>query len=134
MKPTLRYAVVFFVGILVGLAVGAWGLRAMWHHGPPTPEKIVKMLDHRLHFTDEQKSKALVILTEETSKMKALRQGVGGQFEKLRDQGADRMRAILDPKQQATYDEMKKRFDRHRPCLPPPPMNGPAASPEDLKK
>jgi hypothetical protein len=125
MSSTMRYILVFVVGILVGLAAGAWGLRAMWHHGPPKPQTILKMMDCKLHLTAEQKVKAEVILTEEFAKMKTLREGVSGQFEALRDASAERMRAILTPEQQTTFDEMKKKFEKHgRRGFPPPPCEG----------
>ena len=121
MRQSLRYVLVFVVGILVGLAAGAWGVRAMWHHKPPTSARIVKMLDHKLHFTEGQKAKAIIILDEEGAKLRALRQKVGGEFDALREQSATRMRAILDPEQVKVYDAMKRRFDRRRPMMPPPP-------------
>jgi len=123
MKPSFRYILVFIVGVLVGLAAGAWGLRAAWRHTPPSPEGILSHLDKKLNLTDDQKAKALVILTDESAKMKNLRQEVSEKFEALRNSGAERFRGILDPKQQARYDEMKKKFDQHRmdPFAPPGP-------------
>jgi Skp family chaperone for outer membrane proteins len=131
MKSTLRYTLVFVVGLLVGLAASAWGLRAMWHHGPPSAEKILSHLDKKLHLTADQKAQALVILTEESTKMQALRTDVSNKFEALRDEGADRMRALLDPKQQAEFDAMKKKFDQHRmdPFAPPTRCSGSTPSP-----
>jgi demethoxyubiquinone hydroxylase (CLK1/Coq7/Cat5 family) len=123
MKPSFRYILVFIVGVLVGLAAGAWGLRAAWRHTPPSPEGILSHLDKKLNLTEDQKTKALVILTEESAKMKSLRQEVSGEFETLRNSGADRLRDILDSKQQMRFDEMKKKFDQHRmdPFAPPGP-------------
>jgi hypothetical protein len=131
MKSTLRYVLVFVVGLLVGLAAGAWGLRAMWHHGPPSAEKILGRLDHNLHLTEDQKAKALVILTDEAAKMQSLRSEASDKFEALRDEGAQRMRTLLDPKQQSEFDAMKKKFDQHRmdPFAPPTRCSGPASSP-----
>jgi len=131
MKSTLRYTLVFVVGLLVGLAACAWGLRAMWHHGPPSAEKILSHLDRKLHLTDDQKAKALVILTEESAKMKTLRDEASDKFEALRNEGAGRMRALLDPKQQAEFDAMKKKFDQHRmdPFAPPARCNVPTPLP-----
>jgi hypothetical protein len=131
MKSTLRYTLVFIVGLLVGLAACAWGLRAMGRHTPPSPEKILGRLEHKLHLTEDQKAKALVILTEESAKMKDLRTEVSGKFEALRDEGAGRMRALLDPKQQAEFDAMKKKFDQHRmdPFAPPTRCTGSTPSP-----
>ena len=130
MKSTLRYTLVFVVGLLVGLAGGAWGLRVLWRHTPPTPEKILSRLDRKLHLTEDQKAKALSILSDESTKMRTLRNEVSDKFESLRDEGADHMRTLLDPKQQAEFDAMKKRFDQHRmdPFAPPNRCSSPAPS------
>lgn len=129
MSPKFRYAVVFIVGVLVGLAVGAWGLRAFWRHSPPTPERIMARMDQKLHFTDDQKTKVLVILREETVRMKTQWKDSACKFDALREDGANRIRAVLDPAQQATFDAMKRDFEKRRRQGCPPPPDGSAPPP-----
>ena len=129
MKTTWRYTVVFVVGILVGLAGGAWGLRYFWHHGPFNPGHILSHMDRQLHLTADQKARIAALLQEESVKMKFLRDEASKQFEVLRQEGAQKIRALLDPQQQVKFDEMKKRFEKHHP--PGLPPDGPGQPPPD---
>ena len=72
-------------------------------------------MDRELHLTADQKEKIGAVLQESSVKLKTLRDGVTQQFEAQRQEGAQKIRALLDPQQQVKYDEMKKRFDKHHP-------------------
>lgn len=109
-------AVLVFVVFLLGLLVGGvgnhlWGQR-VWggrqevarHPGPPSRAKIVDHLTRELQLTPDQQQKIGAIIDDTRSQMLS-------QHEKIRQQGRERIRAVLTPEQVPKFDEFLQRIN-----------------------
>ena len=112
-EAALLVFVVFLLGLLVG-GVGnhLWGERVWGHQvpprqGPPPRAEIVSAFTRELQLTPDQQQKIGAIIDE-------TRAGMQAQHEKLRQEGRERMRAILTPEQQTKFDQFLQRIDEQR--------------------
>jgi hypothetical protein len=137
MKSTLRYTLVVHRGPARRSGRLRLGPARLWRHTPPSPEKILGRLEQKLHLTEDQKAKALVILTDESAKMKPAHGSLGQIRKPFATKAPGGCERTLDPKQQAEFDAMKKKFDQHRmdPFRPSQPLfqSGPLAGGSSAK-
>jgi hypothetical protein len=107
------------LGLIIGLAVGAWGMRWYFNHTllswNPANRFVVK-LDSDLHLTPDQKGKVAAILASQKEQMKDLRKNWERQVGTLGRQGEDQIAAILTPEQtdqfMRLHDEIHGRMVR----------------------
>jgi Spy/CpxP family protein refolding chaperone len=111
-------AVLVFVVFLLGLLVGAfgnhlwgervWGHSVAEHHaghpGPPSTARIVNDFTRELQLTPDQQ-KQLGSIIDETRTQWAT------QHEQIRQQGRERIRAILTPEQLPKFDAFMHHID-----------------------
>lgn len=128
-RTWIRYSGVLLLGILMGLAGGAWmarqhffkSMRDMDRKDPGA--RILKRLDRELRLTPEQHAKVAAILEEGRGKMEALRaeidpkfealrKTVEPRFEALRKEGEQRIRQVLTPEQADKMEKMRERWEK----------------------
>jgi hypothetical protein len=117
-------AVLVFVVFLLGLLVGAfgnhlWGER-VWGHsvaerpGPPSRARIVNDFTRELQLTPDQQKELGSIMDETRAQVRALYQPLDGRHEQIRQQGRERIRAILTPEQLPKFDAFMHHIDEQR--------------------
>jgi Spy/CpxP family protein refolding chaperone len=72
-------------------------------------------------LTPEQRQQLEAILMQLHSEYKALHEQSDAQIDQARQQGRNRIRAILTPEQQPKFEEFLKRMDEERRRNAPPP-------------
>jgi Spy/CpxP family protein refolding chaperone len=124
-KARLLVVSVFVIGFLAGAL--SLNLYQQWI-SPNSPERggdpsnrILKKMDERLSLTTEQEAQIKSILEETFSKYKDIRSEMEPRvkefeprFNEARQQGRDRMRAVLSAEQLPKFEEMVKEQDRMR--------------------
>lgn len=107
------------LGIILGLAAGAWGMRWYFNHTllswNPANRFVVK-LDSDLKLTPDQKEKIAGILASQKERMKGLRKDWERQVGTLGREGEDQIAALLTPQQaddfMRLHDEIHGRMVR----------------------
>lgn len=90
-----------------------------------TPERRLQHLSRKLNLTDDEKAKIKPILEDQQQKMQALRQDTSlskqdrrAKFQELRQNYISQVRPILNPDQQAKFDQMiqkqEQRMKQHQ--------------------
>jgi Spy/CpxP family protein refolding chaperone len=118
-KAQLLVAVVFLLGLLLGgvgtyywqAKAAGWGVDAT---RKPTHAEILKQLTHDLSLTDEQEKQVSAIMDDVHARMKALDEQHRPEYDGLRAEGRQRIRALLTPEQQPKYTEFTKKLDDQR--------------------
>jgi Spy/CpxP family protein refolding chaperone len=119
-NPTWRYAVVFVLGMLIGLAGGAWGFRCFFHawaKKDPSQFFLHKM-EKELKLTADQKTKVEAILSSKRAEMEKMRDTARPQFEAIRMEGEKEIRALLTPDQTPKFDELVQKMEKRRAEMP----------------
>jgi Spy/CpxP family protein refolding chaperone len=154
-NPWIKYAGVLVLGVLLGLAAGAWTARHHFFKSMGAVERrdpgqrILKKLDSELKLTPDQRTKVEAIFAENRRKMdalraeiepkmEALRKATEPRFEALKKENEDAIRKVLTPEQAKKYDEIKARWEKKHPRMgghegfmqghggtPPPGMHPP---------
>ena len=144
-RRTFAYLVlIFFSGLLLGGTLMNLA-EHYWLHAEPTPEddisqhrKIAERMKERLHLSLEQQSQVDEVLQQTLSSYQALQHRLAPQFDALRRQDRDHLRAILTPAQRQTYDQIVQQVDarypvnerpealKSDPCAPPAAGTAPA--------
>ena len=128
-NPTLKFAAVLILGILLGLAGGAWGFRYFLNHGgakDPTG-LFLRKLDRELKLSADQKPKVAEILDARKVEMDKLQDETRPKFEAIRKDGLAQIRVLLTVDQAAKFDAMVAKWEKRRAekGLPPgPPPDG----------
>jgi Spy/CpxP family protein refolding chaperone len=115
---------------VIGFAAGALSMNLYRSSGGPEknghvrtrggnpPDHIVKKMTDRLNLTQEQQEKIKAILGETFEQYKAIREEIDPKirprFEAARQQGRERVRAVLTPEQLPKFEEMVQEQDRQR--------------------
>jgi len=117
----LILTVVFVLGILAGvggtLVVSPWvhHHQAQKHHDPRQDrQRFVQYMQKLLDMTPQQTTQFSAILQETTDRWDALHRQVEPQFEAIRQQQRNKVRAMLNPQQVQKFNEFVARFDAHR--------------------
>ncbi len=123
-SPTSRRASFLVLAVFVlGIALGAVGGHLLedrlWSghsdkrsHGEKA--KIVEQLTRELNLTPEQQKQLDAILADTMGRYQALHEQIRPQLEQTRQQGRDRIRAILTPDQRPKFEEFVRRLDEER--------------------
>jgi Spy/CpxP family protein refolding chaperone len=114
--------VVFLLGLLVG-GVGShlWGQR-VWggrqeragHGGPHSTARIVNEFTRELQLTPDQQTEIGEIIDQTRGQVRALYRPLDAKHEEIRQQGRDRIRAVLTPGQLPKFDAFMQRIDGQR--------------------
>ncbi len=107
------------LALLVGVAVGAWGMRFYFDHTLKTwtpAERFLAQLTEDLKLTSEQRLKVGDMLTEQKDRMEELRRNWSFQVTSLDRDGEDRLSRLLTPAQMDLFmkqhDKIHGRMDR----------------------
>jgi Spy/CpxP family protein refolding chaperone len=117
-EAAVLVAVVFLLGALLG-GVGnhVWGER-VWGKQTPTAAaahgQIVGDLTRELQLTPDQQKQLGSIVDDTRAQWRALYASVGAQHEQIRQQGRDRIRAILTPDQKSKFEDFMHHIDEQR--------------------
>jgi Spy/CpxP family protein refolding chaperone len=108
--------VVFMLGVLLG-GVGnhlwgerVWGLQTV----PHGRDQILSQLTSELQLSGDQVQQVTKIVDDTRAQMRALNAPLDSQKEEIRQQGRDRIRALLTPEQRAKFEEFTHRIDEQR--------------------
>lgn len=125
-KTILLVLAIFFSGSAFGIFGTAAYLR---HHlgpmmdGPPLDPQphALRVLSTRLGLSPAQEAEARAILAEFIASIEAVRQEFKAKADPLLLGAAARLKAHLDPGQQAALDRLVDEIIKHGPPHPPPP-------------
>lgn len=115
----LILAVVFVLGILAGvggtLVVAPYVRGRIEHHDPRQDRQhFVQHMQRMLNMTPDQAEKFSAIVQETSDRWGALHRQVEPEFEQIRQEQRNKVRAILNPEQVQKFNEFVARFDAKR--------------------
>jgi Spy/CpxP family protein refolding chaperone len=105
---------------LLGVAIGAFGAYALGRYGPYAlagsqqrhdRNTFVKQLTSELDLTADQQQQLQTIINDTRAKYRALYEPLRPQQEQIRQQGRDKIRAILAPEQRPKFEDFLRRLD-----------------------
>lgn len=117
-EATVLVIVVFLLGALLG-GVGnhVWGDR-VWGKQPspghPSRDQLVSSLTHELELNADQQQQLGAIIDDTRSQIHAVYAPVDAQRETLRQNGRNRIRAILTPEQKPKFEAFMQHLDEER--------------------
>jgi hypothetical protein len=126
-----RGAIAIYVGLIFacGLVLGGFGDRlynasvvvakpASSKNPEEFRKKIIAEYQSRLKLNEDQVAKLNIIMDETRARVEETRQKMKPAYQKIHEEQAEKVRAILSPDQQAEYDKMHKereqREDRNK--------------------
>lgn len=136
LRPDHRTAT--FLGLLFvsGLLLGGTLMNLAehyWFHAHPASEYdirqhrlIAAQMTQRLHLTAQQQQQVDAVLRETVGQYQALEQHLAPQFDQVRQQDRDHLRAILNPQQRQDFDRLVQEVDAEYPINERPAILSPA--------
>ena len=123
-KARREAAVLFFVVFLLGALFGGVGDR-LWNKrvsgqpavsssARPTRDELIKNFSRQVELTPDQEKQLAAIMDDERAKWQALYAPLDAPREAIRQQGRERIRAMLTPEQQPRFEEFMRRVDEQR--------------------
>lgn len=123
-KARREAAVLFFIVFLLGVLFGGVGDR-LWNKrvagqpaaassGHPTRNELIKNFSRDVGLTPDQEKQLGAIMDDTRAKWQALYSPLDAQREAIRQQGRDRIRAMLTPEQRPKFEEYMQRADAQR--------------------
>ncbi len=119
-KAMVLVLLVFVLGIALG-ALGTylagakvWGAKIEGHNHRDKRARMMEQLTRELTLTPDQQKQLDAILTDIKGKYRALHEQTAPQFEQVRQQGREQIRAILTPQQRPKFEEFLRRLDEER--------------------
>lgn len=122
---SIRPAAVVFLVFVIGILCGTFGTHLFYRYriesiisgrAPSREEAIVHRIDRRLKLDARQLEQVRSIVHETHKEIRALRQQLRPQTEAVIEKAQARIRTLLTPEQQATYEKMiaerKERMSR----------------------
>jgi predicted negative regulator of RcsB-dependent stress response len=115
-EAAVLVVVVFVLGMVLG-GLGThywegrvWGARlASNGHA-----NLVEQLTQQLELTSDQQKQLTSVIEDTRAQWRTLYQPLEAQHEQIRQQGRDRIRAILTPEQRPRFEEFVRRLDEER--------------------
>jgi Spy/CpxP family protein refolding chaperone len=117
-EAALLVMVVFVLGIVLGgLAVHVWGDR-IWAQQPTngnrSRDQVVADFTRELSLTAVQQQQLAAVVDDTRSRWRALYTPLDDQHEQIRQQGREKIRAILTPEQRPKFEDFLRRLDEQR--------------------
>jgi Spy/CpxP family protein refolding chaperone len=121
MRPRVKGALLLLLAFLLGTAAGGLGfglyqVRGGWRHPPRDSERarqfVLKRLTRELDLRPEQQQQVEAILRETGRELARLREEVGPRVRDIRGRSREKIRAILNPEQQAKFEALAKEWER----------------------
>jgi Spy/CpxP family protein refolding chaperone len=109
-------ALIFLLGIAIGaLGTHFWGER-VWSARAERPgrTKIVEDLTREVGLTPDQKKQVETIVDDTRTKFDAIHEQERPQYEQARQEGRNRIRALLTPEQLPKFEDFLRRLDEER--------------------
>jgi Spy/CpxP family protein refolding chaperone len=123
-KARREAAVLFFVVFLLGMLFGGVGDHLWSSHvsgqpvvssnAHPTRNELIKNFSRQVQLTPEQEKQLGAIMDDTRAKWQALYAPLDSQREAIRQQGRERIRAMLTPEQVPKFEEYMRRADEQR--------------------
>jgi Spy/CpxP family protein refolding chaperone len=121
MTARVRGALFLLLAFLLGAAAGAFGfglyqVRTGRWHVPRDPARfqqfLLKRLTRELDLRPDQRQQVEAILREAGQEFAHLREEFGPRVREIRARSRDRIRALLDPGQQAKFETLAQEWER----------------------
>jgi hypothetical protein len=122
MNPRMKGALLLLFAFALGATTGALGLglyqaRTGWWGGARRDparfqQFMLRRLTRELDLRAEQQKQVEAILRESGEEFARLRQEIRPQFQQIRERSRDRIRALLDPAQQAKFETLAQEWER----------------------
>ncbi|HSD49975.1 MAG TPA: hypothetical protein VLG48_01110 [Candidatus Methylomirabilis sp.] len=122
MKPRVKGALLLLLAFALGTTTGALGLglyqarTGWWGSGRRDPQRfqqfMLRRLTRELDLRAEQRQQVEAILRESGEAFTRLREEIRPQFQAIRERSRDRIRALLDPGQQAKFETLAQEWER----------------------
>lgn len=118
-----KAAVLVLSVFLLGLLVGGLGVHVMGRSAaappaspppPKTSEEVVKQLDAQCSLTADQEKQIRAIMDDVMSQYRQRYELIRPQIEQVRQEGRQRMRAVLTPEQLPKFEEFLRHMDEER--------------------
>lgn len=137
MTTRVKGALLLVLAFLLGTATGALGFglfqsRTGWWRTPRDPARfqqfLLRRLTRELNLRPDQHQQVEAILRDTGQEFARLRAEMAPRFREIRTGSRDRIRAVLDPEQQAKFEslaaEWERRAERWRGRHVPPEEKG----------
>lgn len=139
-RTTVYVGLIFVSGLLLGGTLMNLA-EHYWLHAHSANEYDIRQhrliaaeMSHRLHLNSQQQSAVDTVLQQTVGQYQQLEQRLAPQFDQLRQQDRDHLRAILDPQQRLEFDRIVREVDAEYPLnerpavLSPVPCEGATAA------
>jgi flagellar biosynthesis chaperone FliJ len=114
-EAILLVIVVFLLGIALGGAgTYVWEQKVWGARLEPNRNQLVQQMSREVGLTPEQQTQVHAIVEDVHGKLRTLNQQLDPQRDALRQQGRDRIRAVLTDQQRPKYEEFLRRLDEQR--------------------
>jgi hypothetical protein len=104
-----------------------------WLHAHPASEYDIRQhrliaakMSQRLHLSAQQQDQVDAVLRQTVGQYQALEHRLAPQFDQVRQQDRDHLRAILDPQQRQDFDRLVQEVDAQYPINERPAILSPA--------
>ncbi len=134
-RQTISYlALVFVTGVLVGGTMMNFAEHRILHHHPVEEYDIrqhriiVQQMGERLSLTPDQKAQVDAILQDAVREYQQIDDEMEPRLDQVREQGRERLRAVLNDQQRAEFEKIVRQVDMQyprniRPATIPAPAN-----------
>jgi Spy/CpxP family protein refolding chaperone len=121
-EAALLVIVVFVLGVLLGGVVDhLFGARVFGNPAGLTKrDLLITQLTSQLSLTSDQQKQVTSIVDDTRGQVRALFAPLEPQHEQIRQQGRERIRAILTPEQRPKFEEFLRQLDEQRKRDQPP--------------
>lgn len=110
-KATGLVIAVFLLGIALGaLGMYYWGGRVLANRS----HHFFEDMTHEVGLTPDQQKQIEVIIQDTRGKFQAIDDQTRPQYDQVRQQARDRIRAFLTPEQQPKFEDFVRRVDEER--------------------
>jgi Spy/CpxP family protein refolding chaperone len=115
-EAALLVVVVFVLGVLLGgVADHLFGSRVFGNPVPQTKrDQIISQLTLQLSLTTDQQKQLTTIVDDTRAQVRTLFAPLEPQHDQIRQQGRERIRAILTPEQKPKFEEFLRQLDEQR--------------------
>jgi Spy/CpxP family protein refolding chaperone len=117
-RTTALVVLLFVIGIGLGSAGTFLCMRnpsqLMGHYVHPNRVEIVNRLSHDLNLTPDQRSRIESIVNTSHDRFHALDQQLEPQYDAIRQDARNKIRAVLTPEQKVKFEEEVRRLDEQR--------------------